>query len=50
MKKSDEDIKKKNNAKENLDIEYSDEMADIEYRDSIARAKAANQRFDVDNI
>ncbi|MGJ9385177.1 YfhD family protein [Salipaludibacillus sp. CF4.18] len=50
MKKSDEDIKKKNNAKENQDIEYSDEMADIEYRDSIARAKAANQRFDADNI
>ncbi|SER85863.1 YfhD family protein [Salipaludibacillus aurantiacus] len=35
---------------ENKDVEYNKEMADIEDREAVARAEAAAQRVDKENI
>ncbi|MCE7792248.1 YfhD family protein [Salipaludibacillus sp. CUR1] len=50
MKKRHEENNNVTIKKENKDVEYNKEMADIEDREAVARAEAAAQRVDKENI
>ncbi|PYZ92404.1 hypothetical protein CR194_16380 [Salipaludibacillus keqinensis] len=50
MKKNQQADKQESKKEDNKDVEYSEELADIEDREAINRAKAATQRVNKENI